>query len=916
MSDGRSISFGPFRLSLAERLLLENGAPVEIGSRALEILLVLVQRAGELVSKDELIASVWPNTHVEEVNLRVHVSALRRAIGEGRLGRRYLLTVPGRGYRFVGTADEAVLRPVGTASRKLPEPLAGLIGRKEMVQAILLQLQQRRSVTIVGPGGIGKTAIALSVAHMLRADFADELCFVDLSLVSDDDMVAGAIARALGLSLYASDVAPGILAFLGSRRRLLLLDSCDRVVEGVGALVERMLKEAPGVQVLATSREPLHAEGERVLRLPPLGVPPAEAALSAAELLQYPAVQLFVERAAAALDGFRLTEANALVTADICVRLDGIPLAIELVAGHVASVDLTTLSAMLDDRFRLLARGRRGAMRRHQTMRAVLDWSYETIGGPGRLLLRRLAVFDGPAPLAAIRDVAGGEVAGGDALTCGDVVAALADLGDKSLVGTRIEGPRVCYRLLDTTRAYALERLIESGEWREVAHRHARHYLSAFAAADRDWCAESTAEWLGTHGRDVSNARAALEFAFSADGDPALAILLAACVLPIMFELSLAEECRRWAARALALLADAETPDHRVELRLRATLAAAQMYTPGPTAQTARDWERVLEIATGLDNRPSQARAVWGLWTAAIYGGRAREAAAYAAHYAELSEQQNHGAMKLLGQRIIGVSAAALGQLEFARDRLEYMVSRYVPSSHRWKTLGFVIDHSVMAKATLARVLWLQGNPGRGWELAKAAAAAAQSHAISHGYVLIEAVLPLAFMLRDEEAVAQGVRQLRGLADQNGLAIWKAAVRVLWLASRLAAGASVPVPSLQDSLAALSATGYEAHHGWLCSVIAEALGAQGQTEAALRFADAALARCERTGEAWIVPELLRVRSEILWERNGQVADLVRASKLAREQGALAWEGRISASLARRGTAELRDARAALQASRA
>ncbi len=900
-----TITFGPFRLMPAEMLLLEDGSPVALGSRALEILIALVRRAGELVGKDELIAAAWPDTKVEDANLRVQVSALRRALRDGQKGRRYLLTVPGRGYRFVGVpnqpADELAAGQHSSArERLLPAPPARLIGREDMVQTILMQLQQRRLVTIVGPGGIGKTAVALHVAHTLRATFSDGIYFVDLSLVSGNDLVAGVIAVALGLSLHSGDAGPGVLAFLRSRRLLLVLDCCERVVDGVAGLVERVLKEAPGAHVLATSREPLHAEGERMLRLPPLGVPPAAAALSASETLGYPAVQLFVERASAVLADFVLTDPDAPVVADICVRLDGIALAIELVAGQVAEFDLQTLSAMLNDRFQLLARGRRGAMPRHQPMGAVLDWSYQIITEAERVLLRRLSVFDGAAPLTAVR-----EVASGPGLTISDTAAALANLVDKSLVATRLEARQVCYRLLDTTRAYALERLAESGEQAAVFQRHAQHYASVFARADTEWPAWTSAEWLGVHGREIGNARAALDWAFSPEGDAELGISLAAASLSVMFELSLADECRHRAAHALAALTRVAGMDRRVELKLRATLAAAQTYTPGPLPHSIEEWRRVLDLATELGDFSHQARAIWGLWTAGNYGGRAREAMDYASHFSALSTQQGHAAMQVLGQRIIGVSEFYLGQLDTARSHLEDMLDRYAPSAHRWKTFGFVIDHGMMARATLARLLWLLGKPDRAWALAQQALAATQrqDHAISQCYVLLEGVLPLAFMLRDRNAVSLGIQLLGTLSEQNGLSIWKAAVRVLWLAARLTGGSPVQAVVLFEGLADLSATGYEAHHGWLSGLIADELGKQGEADAALRLIDTALTRCDATGEAWIVPELLRVKASILAGSHAQheaaAVLLCRALALADQQHALSWRLRILLSMASR-----------------
>ena len=272
-----------------------------------------------------------------------------------------------------------------------------------------------------------------------------------------------------------------------------------------------MLKGAAGVHILATSREPLRAEGERVLRLPPLGMPPISPGLTAAQAMGYPSVQLFVERASAILDGFVLQDADAPTVAEICTRLDGIALAIELAVGHVAAFDLRSLAALLDDRFRLLTRGRRTALPRHQTMRAVLDWSYETAPELERRVLRRLAVFEGGIQLAAARAVAGDDELDGDA-----VVASLASLVDRSLVTADISDAGARYRLLDTTRAYALEKLVLSGEQATVARNHADYYVAALIEAEFEWRSRPAAVWLAKHGQEIGNVRAALDWAFSA----------------------------------------------------------------------------------------------------------------------------------------------------------------------------------------------------------------------------------------------------------------------------------------------------------------------------------------------------------------------------------------------------------------
>jgi len=472
----RRYSFGPFHLIPTQRLLLEAENPVRLGSRALDILIALVERPGELVSKEELMVRVWPKMFVEPANLTVHVAALRRVLGDGRNGTRYLVNIPGRGYRFVAPVrvrePEAPLLPLLAArgAHNLPTQVTRLVGRSETLHLLTTQLSEERFVTIVGSGGIGKTSVALAAAEAVADDYEHGVWLIDLAHLCDPRLVPSALASVLGHEALSGNPIPSLFQSLCGKQMLLVLDNCEHVVEAAASLAVGILRGAPGVRILATSREPLRVEGERRHRLPPLKIPCPPASLTAAEALRFSAIELFVRRATARLDDFELCDRDVPIVVDLCRKLDGLPLAIELAADHIDTFGVRGLSARLDGGLQLLTGGYRTALPRHRTLRGMLDWSYDWLPDPERLFLRRVSVFPGEFSLEAANAVAaGGEIA------VADVVDHVASLATKSLITANIGGKKPIYRLLETTRSYALEKLKESGEFDVVARRHAQY---------------------------------------------------------------------------------------------------------------------------------------------------------------------------------------------------------------------------------------------------------------------------------------------------------------------------------------------------------------------------------------------------------------------------------------------------------
>jgi predicted ATPase/DNA-binding winged helix-turn-helix (wHTH) protein len=472
----RKLSFGPFELSIGERVLRRDGRVLPLGDRALDILTYLADRSGEVIAKQELIDHVWSDVTVEEGSLRVHVAAIRKALGDGQFGNRYIANIKGRGYSFVGTV---VLLVGGTEKRnakfspqgRLPVRPVIMIGREKVVSEVSDKLRNERFVTLLGPGGIGKTTIALAVARAAAAEFAGKVHFVDLESLTDPRHVAEAIAAALGFVLKSADPGLELVDLVGSQKILIVLDSCEHVIETVALLAEQLYQESEEIYLLTTSRELLKVRGEHCCRVLPLDFPPEGSGQTANVVLRYPSVQLLARRVAARAGSFVLTDEEAPFAAEMCRKLDGIPLAIELAAGQVAALGIKNAVARLE----LLKLAHRSAVARHQTLKATLDWSYNLLSDGERIVLRRIAPFVGHFSLEGARYVAG-ELGIG----IGEISDAIAGLVEKSLIATRIDETQAQYRLLDTTRAYALEKLEEYAEGDAVVRRHAEYVAAYF----------------------------------------------------------------------------------------------------------------------------------------------------------------------------------------------------------------------------------------------------------------------------------------------------------------------------------------------------------------------------------------------------------------------------------------------------
>ncbi len=465
----QSYRFGQVEIRPAERTLLVEGQPAPLGARAFDVLIALIDHRDRVVTKDELFDIVWPGLVVEENNLHVQISTLRKV-----LGSKCVATIPGRGFRFVAELDAEAAAACALTERKhnLPAQLNSFIGREREIAEVKALLASARMLTLTSTGGTGKSRLSLEVAYDLLAEYPDGVWLVELAPLSDAARVPQVVAAVLGVKEDAGrPILEALVRYVRDRQLLLMLDNCEHLAQSCAELAKQLLQAGPGMKILASSREQLRINGEATYHVPALAVPGAHEAVTCESLARYEAVRLFVDRAVAVQPGFRVTDQNCAPVAEICRRLDGIALAIELAAARVQSLPVEQIATRLDNCFRVLTGGDQTALPRQQTLRASIDWSYDLLPIPERELFRRLAVFAGGWSLEAAEAVC----AGGD-VDRDSVMDLLTHLVEKSLV--RLDPGNARYRLLETVRQYAQELLAASGEEDAVRLRHLEHFVA------------------------------------------------------------------------------------------------------------------------------------------------------------------------------------------------------------------------------------------------------------------------------------------------------------------------------------------------------------------------------------------------------------------------------------------------------
>jgi predicted ATPase/DNA-binding winged helix-turn-helix (wHTH) protein len=902
---------GECEIDLARRELRVLGSPVPVGGRAFEIIQVLAQSAGELVTKNELMDRIWPGAIVMENTLHVHTAAVRRALGPYR---GLLKTESRRGYRLLGSWTVRRRDPTVTPSD--PQPLLvsreaptnnfpllvdRLVGRSAALQQLRDLVSAYRVVTLTGPGGIGKTTLALKLARRILGEFTDGGWLVELASLSDPTLVPSTVASTLGLKLGAEEItAETVARTIGDRHLLLVLDNCEHLIDAAATLAEMFVRLCPRTTILATSREVFRIEGEYVYRVPPLDVPPP-GQQQAEHILDHSAVDLFITRTKSLGSDVASQPDNVPAIATICRQLDGMPLAIEFAAARAAALGIEQVAASLGDRLALLTSGRRNAVPRHRTLRAVLDWSYELLPEPERLLLRRLAVFSAGFTLdsaaAVMRD---------SGLDTACVVNGIANLSAKSLVALDKSKSPARWYLLETTRTYALEKLARHGEVEHAVRCHAAYFRDLFAGSR--FRSQVSSEELTRHGHEIDNVRAAIDWCFSARGDKTIGVDLTAAYAPVWMNLSLMAECCERCERALHNLGTAPPANTWPQIWLRIALGSALITTMGTSQRAHTVLVEALEIADAVEDPDAQARALAVLTSVYTYRGDYGLARLAVERLRLIADRIGDPAIVIVADRAMGTTLLTAGRPREAQQYLERVLRSPVMLDDQRRSAWGHKEHRAMARAMLARAHWLQGCADKAHAESHRSVEDLQveAHHMALCRVLYYGLCRITPMTGDFDTAEQSIARLIEVATRLNAPFWQTAGRFLAGKLLVERGAFAPgLAVLREAFDTCRRTGWRMSYPEFKGALAAALAGLGQRDEALAAVDEAIASAgHRTdGQLWYVPELLRIKGDVLHQqgpdRYAAAEDCyTRAADMARAQDALSWELRIALSLAR------------------
>ena len=890
-STAENSAFGSFLLHPLARRLEKDGAPVTLGGRALDILVLLVARAGEVVSHHELQSAVWPNVLVEQSSLRVQMNLLRKALGETDEGGQYIINITGRGYCFVAPVTRILEEPSSgpaNAETSLPR-LKPLVGRDQVIRRVIAQLVEKRFVTLVGTGGVGKTAVAVAAAAALVPAFNRAVYFLDLGEVTSPHAAHVMLGRAaLRRIVVAEGAVQGLADSLRGKRLLIVLDCCDRIAGAMGELAATLLRATRDVHVLATSRERLGGDGETVISLPPLATPPDAATLPAAALAEYAGVKLMTHLISRFGGSVAPSDADLRAMANMTRRLDGLPLALELAAAGIAQNGVEQTSSMIDSRFALFMTSLQATMPRHASLSATLEWGYDQLTTEQKMIFRSLSVFSGPFAMDGVRHVAADVDMDEQAVT-----TAFMALLAKSMIAHEAGNETLRYRMLDTTRAFGMSKLLTLGEGDVVKRRHAAFMTRYLTRANAGVRGPSFGRQSETLSCNIHNIRSALEWCFSPFGEASLGARLAAASAQVFATLWLHAEGLSWAHRALSSLGE-ECAGTQLELDLRiailvsacepATFHHVQAQLPAVIALSDKwgdhVWRaeaRALDIMLMAETRPIE------------------KTIENAVVVREISVLSGDTPTRLLGDWVLGLAYHLAGVLNEVGP-LCTSAATFVFSE---ESVFFGTAHMLAqtgALGSLARTLWLQGKCDTALRLAREAVIRLPDAANTQ--TLRKFLVPLftwCGAFEDAENLLAHVDEEAAHEIDAGTAYMHAG------ALSLARGhLDHAVSALQE---AQTRRWSVAERGIVTINLAEALALRGNYLQARRMIEQAVEMVKGFGDSFFTPERYRVLGVVLSagppaEAPAAEAWFLRAIACATRQGSLSFALRAATNLAR------------------
>ncbi|MDQ8021437.1 MAG: hypothetical protein REI94_06330 [Moraxellaceae bacterium] len=879
---GGHVELGAFRLFPYLRALHRDGQRLPLNGRTVDLLIALVESAGQAVPRRQLLTRVWNDCDqsVGDQVLSDHLAALDSC----------LRPLDGVSWIEADTDHARYVGPVrfGTANQTPPwraqlpaAPARELIGRDGELAALAARLAQHRLLTLVGPAGIGKTSLALAAAQARGPALPHGACLVDLAPLEKPELIASALLSSLGVPYVVGDAQNGLLSFLRDKSLLIVLDNCEHLISAAAHLAESLIQAAPGLTLLATSREPLRIQGEQQLRVPALALPADVESLSAAGALRYDAVRLFVERTREG--GLQtLTDEDAPAVAEICRRLDGIPLAIELAAARLKEFGMQGLLREIRERVLRITRASTSGSDRKQALSAALDWSYRLLSADERIMLCRLAVFRSRFTLDAAARVAGDDRF--DSSTAHGLVASLAA---KSLLSVELRDDVAQYRLFEATRAYAYAKLLQDNDCRQVFHRHMDYCRQRLAVADRDASTCALPDWRKRYLPLMDDVRTALDWGFSPTGNRRDAVALTIAARLLAQRLTLHTEFSERMETALDAVLQLDPPDPLMELQLASMLATAAQQLGRADDLDARV-ARACMLAGKLGQSAHFFEPLLSRWVASFSTADYLTALHTTQRMYAFGRTAQHEPTVVFAKRIEAQCRHFLGE-HFAAQRLAGWALT-MRETKGLDQLAAPVDIRCAMGIVQARSAWMQGHPYQALRLAEEAAGFANDdRAYALCQVLGLALIPILIWNDDDAGAHHLTNHLVAHATRFQLTYWVSWGETLRAALRTRAG-EIPYA--------------EPEHPFLRDAFFTYCGHAPSAET--------LARIERGKVGWCAPEAFRLQGEAALrsasDAQGDPQAIAeqwfrRALTVAARQSASTWSIRAACSLARLQTAQ-------------